>query len=388
MNKQLISPELLAKADKVLFVAPFAIGDFLYWQSYFKAFRAAYPHIKIHVWVDEVRRTLKWWKWPALRRYSLYDWLRACSFVDKVYSETYSPWAQARSLRAAQQEKYPIVAALATIRGHEYASLARKIAPRSFVVGFQLPVKWSPSMLRKWFGYRSLSAKFPIAQAGLQSGYHITDLYAAGMEAFFGLHLPVQARKPFMIIPQDWRVNAQLMLLKWGIIGAGRQISVKPYTVFINIFAKNKKRCWTFDAAMQLIALLRKQERFIDAYFIFNTMPSSQSGMEKMLGQQDFGKVLFFSAHEHFFQLPAIIELCDLVISVETAVMHIAAALKVPVVALMRSKNPEWVPWDHSYSHILMAAGKNDWVRDIPPAQVLQAVNEFVLQRQEAPLPL
>jgi ADP-heptose:LPS heptosyltransferase len=46
---------------------------------------------------------------------------------------------------------------------------------------------------------------------------------------------------------------------------------------------------------------------------------------------------VFLSA-ENFFQLPAMLSWCDLIISVETAVMHLANAVHVPVIALMRQK--------------------------------------------------
>ena len=53
----LIPAELLQKSDKILFIAHLALGDFTYLQNGFRAFAAAYPHMQIHLWVDEVRRT-------------------------------------------------------------------------------------------------------------------------------------------------------------------------------------------------------------------------------------------------------------------------------------------------------------------------------------------
>lgn len=384
MKQQLIPAELLAKADKILFITHLAIGDFLYWQTYFKAFHDQYPHIKIHILVDELRRTWKWWKWAGLKRYSLYDWLDACPFIEKVYNRTYSPWSLIHSLAQARAQKYSVVVSLATIRSHRYALLARFVGPKAYVVGLVARLKWSwinpiPRLL-----YRMFDAHCPMKPIDLAPEHHITDLYAAWFKNFFGLEINGDERRPFMYIPRDWRTNAKLSLLKWGITNASKGITHKPRTVFINIFAKDKKRCWTLDAALNLIGMLKSQDYFSQAYFIFNVMPSELSTMKRALSENGVGNVILFSAHEHFFQLPAIIELCDLVISVETAVMHIAAALKVPVVALMRSKNPEWVPWDKECSRVLMAAKRTHWVKSIPPAQVLHCVNDFLHEAEFA----
>ena len=57
MMHSLVPQELLQKSDKILFIAHLALGDFTYMQNCFRAFSEAYPHIKIHIWVDELRRT-------------------------------------------------------------------------------------------------------------------------------------------------------------------------------------------------------------------------------------------------------------------------------------------------------------------------------------------
>jgi hypothetical protein len=58
---QLIPASRLAKADKILFIAHLAIGDFTYLQNFFQAFSQAHPHVQVHIWIDEVRRTTDQW---------------------------------------------------------------------------------------------------------------------------------------------------------------------------------------------------------------------------------------------------------------------------------------------------------------------------------------
>jgi hypothetical protein len=87
--------------------------------------------MKIHLWVDEVRRTADAGQWPHLKKYALYDWTAACPFFAKVYTRTYSPELYRESIAEARREHYPIVVSLATLRPHLYAALAREISPRA-----------------------------------------------------------------------------------------------------------------------------------------------------------------------------------------------------------------------------------------------------------------
>jgi heptosyltransferase-3 len=59
---------------------------------------------------------------------------------------------------------------------------------------------------------------------------------------------------------------------------------------------------------------------------------------------------------------------------VETAVMHLANAVHVPVIALMRQKNPEWAPIDRNNSTVITANHRRDWVKAVTVEQVLKAI--------------
>jgi ADP-heptose:LPS heptosyltransferase len=78
--------------------------------------------------------------------------------------------------------------------------------------------------------------------------------------------------------------------------------------------------------------------------------------------------------------LPAILSLCELIISVETAVMHLANAVHVPVIALMRQNNPEWAPIDRANSTVITAPRHGDWVERIGVQDVMA-----VLAAQQRP---
>lgn len=358
-----ISSDLLNKSDKILFIAHLALGDFTYLQNFFQHFSQAYPHLRIDLWVDEVRRTSKPAEWKYLKKYSLYDWVAQCPFFEKIYNRTYSPQLLRESIVEAQSEHYPLVVSLATLRPHFYAELAREISPHGFVAGIKPPLKLLE--LHHHLAFRKLDGAIPPSQAGAAQK-HITDTYAGWFQQLFGLDLPASARHPFVDIPQQWLDAAQRQLALWRFYPGNGKI------VFINPYAKTKKRCWPLDKVVELIKAMQAEEAWSDACFIVNAVPQELDRARSMIGRHNLARTELFSAEENFFQLPAMLRLCDLIISVETAVMHLANAVGVPVLALMRQKNPEWVPIDAEKSTVITTVKRREWVDAIPVESVLK----------------
>jgi len=365
MHTTLIAPDLLRKSDKILFIAHLALGDFTYLQNFFKAFAAQNPHLKVHLWVDEVRRTADAAQWPHLKTYSLYDWTAACPFFAKVYTQTYSPALYRASIEAARREHYPIVVSLATLRPHLYAGLARQISPDGLVIGMtKKPKFYEPHHL---LAYRKLDAAMPpYRPTGPE--HHISDVYAYWFHQLSGLDVPAQARFPFVDIPQPWQQDAENRLSAW-------HFSPRPgKLVLINPYAKTKKRCWPLEHVAALIQAMQARPGWQDACFIINAVPQELVHARDVIGRHGLQRTELFSAEDNFFQLPAMLARCDLIISVETAVMHLANAVHVPVIALMRQKNPEWVPIDRDNSTVITAPHRRDWVKAVSVEQVMKAI--------------
>lgn len=366
MPTQLIPADLLKKSDKILFIAHLALGDFTYLQNFFKAFAAQNPHLKVDLWVDEVRRTSDSAKWPHLQKYSLYDWVAACPFFNKIYTRTYSPTLYQTSIEEAQREQYPIVVSLATLRPHLYAGLARSISPRGLVIGMKKPVKFfQPHHL---LAYNKLNAAIPPYRVDRNDPQHISDVYGHWFNQLSGLEVDAAGRFPFVEIPAQWRQYAEEKLAAWHFSPRAGKL------VFINPYAKTKKRCWPLEHVAELIIALQKQEAWRDACFIVNAVPQELANAREVIGRYQLERTELFSAEDNFFQLPAILERCDLIVSVETAVMHLANAVHVPVIALMRQKNPEWVPIDRANSTVITAPNRRDWVKAVSVEQVLKAI--------------
>ncbi|AIY40343.1 glycosyl transferase [Collimonas arenae] len=373
MTAQLVPAERLKTADKILFIAHLALGDFTYLQNCFQAFAQAFPHIKIHIWVDEVRRTDKEAAWPFLKKYALYDWLAECPFVAKIYQQTYSPALFEQSIVEAQQQDYPLVVSLSTLRPPMYAKLARQISPRGFVAGMQKPA--GILALHKRLAYRKLDASFnPDGVA--EPGVHISAVYAAWFNRLFGMESTPSSRLPFVRIPEQWDRYAQEQLKLWKFERDNGQSVYPAKLIFINPYAKTHKRCWPLERVVELVSALRAEEAYRDTRFIVNVVPEEMQHAKAFFDGKSLGRLQLFSAQDNFFQLPAMLRECDLIISVETAVMHLANAVHVPVIALMRQKNPEWAPIDKEHSTVITTANRRDWVKAITVNQVIAVLHQ------------
>ncbi len=361
----LLDPDMLAEPGTILFIAHLALGDFAYLQNGFRAFAQRFPQRRIDLWVDEVRRTSDASRWEQLRRYALYDWVRGCGLFRKVYDQTYSPQLLAESIVKARAENYPIVVSLANLRPHKYARMARGIALDGHVIGLRRAP--GPFRLHHELSYRLLDSAIALGSRDNSNSTHISDIYAERFERLCGLTIPPAERFPFVDIPQHWLWQAQEQWSKWDGDAAGRR-------VFINPFAKTRKRSWPLDRVVELIVAMRDRSEWRKATFVVNATPEEKERMEEVLRRHALADVHCFSAVESFFQLPATLAKCDLVISVETAVMHLASAVRVPVVALMRSKNPEWAPFDRERSTVIIAPRRRDWVDAISVSDVLHAL--------------
>lgn len=364
---QLIPQQLLEKSDKILFIAHLALGDFTYMQTYFKAFADAYPHLEIDVWIDESRRK-KNVRGKNLASKTLCDWVTSCSFFSTVYHHTFSPDGFEKAKKRVLEKEYPLVISLGTLRPHRYADLARQLCSQGFVAGMGMQLKpWQ--LLRK----RSLAKLDAIINPEVISDdgavVHINNVYAHWFEQLFGLKVAQKQRHPFVVVPEKWQGYAAQKVEEYGAQGSK--------LIFINSFAKERKRCWAIEQVIDTIKELRSVYASEKITFLVNSLPSTLNDIKKHVDNEMLEDVFVFSATESFFQLPSIIACCDLVISVETSIMHFAAALNVPVVALMRQKNPEWVPWGEKGINLILSHNRSDWIKEIPAHRVVQEVKNI-----------
>ena len=373
MIEQLVPRKLLLKSNKILFVSHMAIGDFVYYRPFFIAFSKKYPHLRIDIWVDEVRRTYCFWKWNDLKRYSLYDWVRSSSLFGKVYDKTYSPFVLKESVKEAVDEGYPIVVSLGSIRKSYYANLSRSLSPNGFVVAAREKLRWF-SFFKK-LKYKKLNESYLLED--VFGHKHVTEDFSAIFTKLFGVKFDYKKFIYSSFIPSDWITYAKLKLLKWGY----GPVNCNGKVVFINSFAKTHKRSWPMKDVMTLIESLKRMDVFFNAIFIVSCTPGKYRKLRKIFKDSDGSQMFLFTADTSFFQLPAIIAVSDLVVSVETSVIHLAAVLRKPVVALMRLKTPNWKPYGSKSKDIVWCKKRSDFIKDISVKRVAAMSRDFVSRK-------
>ncbi len=363
-----IPSNILQKADKILFISHLALGDFTYLQNCILAVAKAYPHLKIDFFVDEMRRTENALLWPLLEKYVVYDWLENCSYIHKIYKKTYSAKLYEASITEAIDEHYPIVVSLSIIRRDVAARLARRISPKGFVAG-QVKLL-SPINFRAQRSFAGLDSKIPRYRPTAKNLMHVSALYASWFEALFQISIPPEERFPFVDIPEQWQQYADRKFSEWN-------IQDKDFTIFINGFSKARERTWALWRVVNLVIAIRQRQRWNNMRFIINATPDKLYETRLVLQRMGVDDVYIFSAEENFFQLPAVLAKCHLVISVETAVMHLANAVHVPVVALMRNTTPEWTPVDADNSKVITVTTPFGVVNDISVDEVAHVVHSW-----------
>ena len=371
-SKPYLSDEQLRKTDKILFITHLAIGDYVYMQQFFQKLSEQYPNLKIDLWIDDIRRTYHFWKWKHYKKYILYDWVKESKIFNKVYTSTYSPFVFRKSIKEARSEKYPVVVALCIIRARKYARIARTISPYKSckdqsckdqscnVIGIKS---------RHGHKFNDLDHELPYTYLDKPSGsWKITDLYARWFKYIFNLDLSERELIPKLEIPSEWD--------EYG-VNYFRKHNLEQYDqiILLNAFAKDHNRRWSSEKLKELIDKLNMDEQFDNYCFILNAPPENYKEVKDIVSKAG-RKVFMLEASGHFFQLISVIKKCDLIVTAETCFIHLATALNIPIISLMRINNPEWIP-NNKNNFIIFANNDGSCVEKIPAEIVFNKIKEF-----------
>lgn len=330
--------------DKVLFIVHLAIGDFVYLQNCFHKLKNHYPNLKIDLFIQDVRITDDPDKWDSLKNYILYEWIQATGLFNKIHYG-YSPQIHTDSIKSCKQEKYPFVISLGDLRSQNNSLLAREIAQDKLAIGIN--IKTHPFSFSAKKALRALD--FRIRDLTDKSA-HISQKFAYWFEQFADITFDQEDRYPFINIPKKWEALTDQFLRShdWH--------PEKPL-IFINIFAKGKERCWTLAEASLLIKQLQNEEAYSQALFILNALPEDIPSIQFHLEQEALQSTIVFSAQNSFFELPALLKKCDLIVTVDTSIMHLATFSSGRLVSLLRKNrkkpSPRWLPLKKNKSHII-----------------------------------
>lgn len=337
---QLISKELLEKSNKILFMGSIAIGDFTYLQACFKSLSSQYPNLKMDLWLDEFKGKSAIFRWGHKKHDIVYDFIESSGVFNKVFKNIGAWWNLSAFFEKLRQEDYPIIACLFNRRNSK--KFAKQISPNGFIVTTMDPIEG-----------------MPVAQS-----------FATMFSEIFGIDVSDWQKPAPFVINKTILDYTQSCLTQWG-------IEEDEKLILINPFAKNFKRCLSIDNVIKLIKKMQSDNAFAGASFVINSLPDKKKNIEILIKKSGLSKVHVFTVERSFYELPAMISVCDLVVSVDTSVVHLAHAQSVPVVALMRQKNSHWAP-PAPQNGVVLAKRRSDYVMQIGVDDVFEKVKEVL----------
>ncbi len=314
---QLVPADVLLMAKNILFIGSSDVGDFTHLYHYLYQFSRQYPHIKVHFAYDNKLRSASVERSTTDPHASLHDWLITCPFLTATYvlqGNVFTARAVIKELRAQQ---FSVVISLATQRSDYWVRLARKISPTGFVAGLRSPVSWYDYRAR--YRYNSAQVTCALTQAPAQQ-----ELTGAFTELF-----NVRVVDTGIPVPRPWVICGKLLLLKWGIDKKSKQFGK---LLFINGFADTAQNNLTLDRVLDLISRLRGDDGYGDVSFVVYVVPSQAKKVRAFFSQHSPNNVFLLVADHNFFLLPAVLRLCDAVVSVDSALLQVARACDVPVI--------------------------------------------------------
>ncbi len=348
-----------------------AIGDFLYQGVWLNALKAKYPHLTIDIWFDDCRR--KPHSWAAGRNKTLGEWLAAEGSFETVYPIVSNLSERKAQIKAAGNKDYDLIVFIGKNRSEQFAKIARQISSSAFIVAAKS--KPLTGFFAKWWHFHQLDGQFSFDQYA-SNDEHITRTYAKCFEKVFGLTAEdIQGQTILKIrYAPEHREWAQEFIRSFDHGEEGKVL------VFVNHLATSRKKDYPWDQLRKV--LLTLNGGYKNLAFIVNTAPDKFeeiTGLVERDEQLAALRIKVFTAIDNFFQLPALMAECDIVITVDTATSHLAASLGKPQVTIMANDEKLWQPLGDSL--ILEGSGQ---VSSITPAQIVEAFGRLYSEYAQA----
>ena len=355
-----LSEEYLGNCKRVLYMSPMAIGDYVYQGAFLKALSEKHPQLEIDLWIDDCRAKKKFWH--AGRNTVMDQWLSSEPYINYVYTMPANSAEREQNIKEAWNRDYDVIVFVTTSRISDFAAIALKIVNTGKVLGTV-----STSIIDNIFNYsvyKNLDGKIRIQNT---SNYdHITDFYQGIFHCFFELSLRDEQRILKLNLASNLIEQCEKKLSN---LASQYQLQ-DPKTIFINHLSTTNKRDWRLDQVEELVLLIKKATP--NSLIILNAPPHAYDDLCQWLKNNkklNLFAIEVFTAKENFFELPALMSQCDIVISVETAIMHLASSLNLKQIALIRESAYRWRP--KNGAKVILGKKRVD---SIPPKTVLKSM--------------
>ncbi|MFY8350173.1 glycosyltransferase family 9 protein [Pseudoalteromonas sp. SSM20] len=356
------TPEItLTKESKVLYMTHLALGDYVYQGAFLKALADTYPGVQIDVWMDDCRSHQK--SWHSGRNATLQQWLTKESHLNAIYPIAHSEQHRNELISKASKEQYDVIVFVATTRAPAYLKVAKAINPNAQVAGTTPKDTLSRLLYRSQFKALNVAIDSNV----LSKCQHISDFYNHVFSRLFAVSLDDQLRSREITPNDTLNEKSKQQIALWR-----NQLGLSQgNTLFINHISTNEKRDWQNTQLAEFAHQLTKQAP--NTLFVLNTPPHKLDEVTAWCAEQKDIAVIAFSATDDFFELPSMMLACDLVVSVETAIMHLASCLSLPQVALIRKSASNWRPLQASK----VLTGKKR-VDNIAVSEVVKAASQLL----------
>lgn len=340
-----------------------AIGDFIYQGVWLNALKTKYPHLIIDIWFDDCRR--KPHSWAAGRNKTLGEWLDADGSFGAIYPIVDNLAERKTQIAAAREKDYELIVFVGKNRSEQFAKIARQISSSAFAVATRSKPLSNP--LAKWWYFHRLDGQMSFDKYA-RKYQRITNIYASIFGKVFGLTTEDAGGRKLLTMKYDARYEVEAR----EFIASFRDGDERTRFVFLNHLSTATRKDYPWDKLKEVILALNKQ--YENLAFVVNSPPDKFDETRAQIEQDEQLKevaVKAFTARDSFFELPAVMAECDIVITVDTATSHLAASLGKPQVAIMANDIKLWQPPGDSL--ILEGNGR---ASSIAPTQVVEAFSQ------------
>lgn len=316
-----------ANVERILLIRTDKIGDAIISTAFFKALRDRFPDTQIDIVLGRKNETAA----PLLPH------------LDGVFVVKKSPIEQARLIRQLRERRYDIAIDMLTGDSMTAASYTALSGAR-INIGFD----------GKAAGFYDIAIPRPSAPE--HQAMQMLRLVAP-----LGVTVKPEEVRTAVAFPQS---AAKTIRQKLGPINDGTRL------VVINLSVAAAKY-WTDENFIRLIGDIKSPSVRV----VLAGAPWDLARMETIGSAAD---VAWLEPSADLSTMAAALSCADLVISPDTSIVHIAAALNKPVVTLMASytANGEWYPFGVPYRALHCATR----VADIPYDEVLAAVRDLMAE--------
>jgi len=323
--------------ERVLIIRSDAIGDMILTTPLFRALKSRHPELRL-------------WVAASDRNAQVIDADPDIEKIIVLVKKRKIVWSAIRSLRAFKPQ---IIMNCVTNETTKYGMIARLISRTAFTVALGHPERAEyaalysrlirvPDMYTRWYA----------------------DIMLEFIRQTFGISIDAKKAFPHIVIEEEHLQRAD-SFFKSSMLRIGEP-------ALVNISAGQPRKRWSNEKYIALITMLRKR---FDTVILTST-PEDRQNADTIL--RHFGAGVLYYDAENIRALAALIARCRIVVTPDTSVIHVAAAEKIPVVAMYsnaKSVVPQWLPFGVPFSAVVT---EEYFCEAIDPREVFANVAELI----------